>query len=98
MMMENSKQKAVNDELLELISGGTLEETQELPDWCNRHGAGISRSADHEHIDASILTFLVDAYPELAPMSIYIREEGPNYVSGRPHEVFMDLLRKKYGD
>lgn len=32
MMMENSKQKAVNDELLELISGGTLEETQELLD------------------------------------------------------------------
>ena len=30
--MENNKQKAVNDELLELISGGTLEETQELLD------------------------------------------------------------------
>ncbi len=30
--MENNKQKAVNDELLGFISGGTLEETQELLD------------------------------------------------------------------
>ncbi|MBE6128174.1 MAG: hypothetical protein E7185_02755 [Erysipelotrichaceae bacterium] len=97
-MMEKNKPEAVNDELLKLISGGTVEETQELLDWCNRHGAGISRSADHEHIDASILTFLVNAYPELEPMNIYIQNEGPNYVSGRPHKVFMDFLRKKYGD
>jgi|GEM_PF-3267484 len=96
--MEKNKPEAVNDELLKLISGGTVEETQELLDWCNRHGAGISRSADHEHIDASILTFLVNAYPELEPMNIYIQNEGPNYVSGRPHKVFMDFLRKKYGD
>ena len=97
-MMEKNKPEAVNDELLKLISGGTVEETQELLDWCNRHGAGISRSADHEHIDASILTFLVNAYPELEPMNIYIQNEGPNYVSGKPQKVFMDFLRKKYGD
>ena len=96
--MEKNKPEAVNDELLKLISGGTVEETQELLDWCNRHGAGISRSADHEHIDASILAFLVNAYPELEPMNIYIQNEGPNYVSGKPHKVFMDFLRKKYGD
>ncbi len=96
--MENNKQKAVNDELLGFISGGTLEETQELLDWCNRHGAGISRSANHRHIDASILTFLVNAYPELNLEGMYLQEGGPNYENGMSHKDFMDLLIKKYGD
>lgn len=31
--MENRKPEAVNEELLETINGGTVEETQELLDW-----------------------------------------------------------------
>ena len=98
------KKKLINsaklsDDVLTCINGGTLEETQELLDWCNRHGAGITRTADHPDIDASILWFLATKYPELGSYSAYIYSDShPNYVMGMPHKDFMALLRKKYGD
>lgn len=96
--MDNSKLEAIDDEFLEAISGGSLEETQELLDWCNRHGAGITRKADNPDVGSSIFYFLVTTYPELRLE--YANFKGgtlPNNIGGMNHEAFMNRLISKYG-
>ena len=93
------KSAKLSDDVLGSINGGTLEETKELLDWCNRHGAGITRKADDPDIDASIIWFLITKYPEFEIMGSYISETDiPNHISGKPHKEYMELLRRKYGD
>ena len=95
--METMKEE-INEEFLASVSGGSVEETKELLEWCNRHGAGITRSADNPYVSASIFYFLVTEYPELHLYGGHFNTVAPNYIDGYDHKRFMALLREKYGD
>jgi cellulase/cellobiase CelA1 len=94
--MENKQ--LLNDELMDAISGGTVEETKELLDWCNRHGANLTCSPESKYAGHAIFNFLVTNYPELHLNSAKFRPDKPNAIDGYRHAKFMERLRKKYGD
>lgn len=97
--MENNKLEGISEEVLEAISGGSREETQELLDWCNRHGAGITDTIDNRYVAASIFYFLCSTYPELRLENGCISTgDAPNLISGMRHNELMSLLRSTYGD
>lgn len=97
--MENNELEKINEAALEAISGGTREETQELLDWCNRHGAGIEGTVDSSYISASIFYFLCSTYPELRLGDGFMSTgNAPNVVSGMRHDELMSRLRSAYGD
>lgn len=94
--MEKIKLESVNDEFLEFVNGGTYAETQELVDWCNRHGADITMS---KNAPSEIYYFLVVTFPELGLYGGTMSTgNAPNNISGMSHEYFMNLLRSKYGN